>query len=674
MPVRSNERTIPNTGHPKRLIAALSIGLVFLTYLAFNTVLENDFVNYDDQDYVTRNDYVRSGLHPTSAAWAFRTTYLCNWTPLTWLSHMLDVQLFGLDPAGHHLTSLLIHLVTVLLLFWWLACLTKAPWSSAIAALVWAIHPLRVESVAWIAERKDVLCGFWALVTLWAYVFYVQKQSIARYLLVLVSLVLGLMSKPMLVSWPFVLLLIDFWPLRRAVLPHSADEYGLPEPAFPIQNKQPVRKLVIEKIPLLMLSALFSVITYLAQKNLAMASTERFSWGFRLQNATFSYIRYLGKIFYPVRLSVLYPQNEFIPVPVLLGSVILLLAITISAAVLFRRKPYLLIGWLWYLVTLVPVIGLVQVGLQSIADRYTYLPSIGITFAVVRLIRSRVGRIRLRQVLAGLLTVLVATGLLLATWIQTVYWKNSLTLFHHAVQVTRNNYPMQLAYAGALAKTGEVDEAILLTYKVHQALPSLPDAAGQLGDLYVQKNEFSDAVKYFEQAIAMKPKNPDEYLGKLGAAYALQGEYSEAVRYYQEALRINPCKAALLNDLAMVRKNQGDFREAAALWKKALSCEPFYATAMKNLAWVLATCPDDTVWDPPASFEYAERACSIAGTDSPAYLDTLAAAYAACGDYRKAADLMHEALKQPSLQNNPQLKTGLEQRLELYKSGRPYRE
>lgn len=676
MPVHETERIKKNTGCSRRLFWSLIAGLVLLTYLAFNTVLENDFIDFDDPDYVTENDYVLSGLNPTSVSWAFRTTFPCNWTPLTWLSHMLDVELYGLNPAGHHLTSLLIHIGTTLLLFGWFAYTTKAVWPSAITALLFAIHPLRVESVAWIAERKDVLCGFWAIVTVWAYVYFTRQRTPGRYLLVVLSLAGGLMSKPMLVSWPFVLLLLDIWPLRRLQTLVRRKKGGPSEPApdGTCTNKQSLRHLILEKIPLLAIALLFSVITYIAQRDWAMADRQWLPLSFRLQNAVFSYVRYLGKMVLPIRLAPLYPLDESIPPAAVAGSVAALLAVTILAGMWARKKPYLLIGWLWYVGMLVPVIGIVQVGLQSIADRYTYLPSIGITFAVVWLIRSWMQQFRLRRICVGIGTALAAAGLLFGTWIQTYYWKNTLTLFQHTLRVTADNHPVKLYYARALSKAGEVDEAIELTLQVHQAFPNLAEAAAQLGSLYLQTNNTPAAIEYLQTALAMRPKNADEYLGRLGAVYALQEEYETAAHYYQQALQINPRKAALLNDLAVVRKNQEHFPEAVALWKQAVSCEPFFAPALKNLAWTLATCRDETVRDPNAAFAYAQRACAPAGADSPAHLDTLAAACAARGDYPKAAALIEEALCAPSLRNSPEFKAALEERLRLYKNGRPYRE
>jgi hypothetical protein len=451
---------------PGRLSLVLGAGLVLLTLAAYLPALRNGFVNLDDGFYVTANPQVRQGITAASVAWALTANVANNWHPLTLLSHLLDVQLFGLDPAGHHATSLLLHLANVLLLFAVLRGMTRgmtgAPWRSAMVAALFAVHPAHVESVAWVAERKDVLSALFWILAMGAYGRYARRPSPGRYLLVALMMILGLTAKPMVVTLPFALLLLDVWPLERLGLGW--------------------KRLIVEKLPLLALSAAASLVTLRYQRT-SLAPLDLVPWSFRLANAAVSYASYLGKLLLPRNLAVFYPIPLAIPAWQVAGAAVLLAALTAFAVWKARQAPWLLVGWLWFLGTLVPVIGLVQVGRQAMADRYTYLPSIGLFVAIVwgiaelagdsvgteafflplqgearrgpqrsglrsapLLASPRSGWRKTLKVAAMAVIALLATG----TWMQAGTWKDSITLYHHALAVTRGNYVAHVGLAKAL--------------------------------------------------------------------------------------------------------------------------------------------------------------------------------------------------------------------------------
>jgi len=374
------------------------LALALVTFVAFVQVGHNDFINYDDAEYVTENEKVQKGLNIESFVWAFTTGHASNWHPLTWLSHMLDCQLYGLSPAGHHLTNLFLHLLNTLLLFGVLKTMTRAVWPSAFAAVLFAVHPLHVESVAWIAERKDVLSAFFWMLTMAAYLRYTKHPCIVRYLPVVFAFALGLMTKPMLVTLPFVLLLLDYWPLKRL-------QFG----RINIPESQSHKRLILEKIPLFTLAAISSVITCIVQQSGgAMGGNEVLTVGVRLANALVSYVGYIHKMIYPKGLAVLYP-HPLDGVGLWQPVVSFIILAVISAGVIFasRKRRYLATGWFWYLGTLIPVIGLVQVGSQAMADRYTYLPSIGIFIILAWGIPELLARWRCRKVIPAVLAGIV---------------------------------------------------------------------------------------------------------------------------------------------------------------------------------------------------------------------------------------------------------------------------
>ena len=526
--------------------------LALATFVAFEQVRDSEFV-YDDGQYVTKNPQVIGGITFESVIWAFTTTYAANWHPLTWLSHMLDCQLFGLNPLWHHLTSLLFHVANTLLLFAVLKRMTGRIWPSAFVAAAFALHPLRVESVAWVAERKDVLSGFCWMLTMAAYVRYTEQPGIRRYLLVILALCLGLMAKPMIVTLPFVLLLLDYWPLGRFQGGHQSQR-PRPKSAKSSYPKSHTWRLIREKIPLFFIAMVSSIVTYTVQQRWgAMVQVERLPLNLRISNALVSYVGYIAKMVYPSRLAVLYPYpvGGFAAWQMMI-SFMALVGVSVGLLYTLRRRRYLTVGWLWYLGTLVPVIGLVQVGVQSMADRYTYLPAIGIFIIVAWGAAGLFAKWRHQKIVLRILSGLVLAAMLMGTRVQVRHWKNSLTLYGHALAVTENNYIMQNNYGYAMLKEGRGKEAVI---HIREALRIHPD--------YLQARR------------------------QLGYALTLQGKFKEAVREYQKVLHVQPDNPHALNGLGVALLREGKFDEAIACFIEALRIKPDYTEAQKNLRYVL---------------------------------------------------------------------------------------
>jgi len=542
--------------------------------LAFAPLRHNDFVAYDDRAYVARNPQVQAGLTRASVAWAFRASDATNWHPLTWLSHMLDCQLFGLDPRGHHLTSLLLHLANTLLLFALLHLATGAVWRSAFVAAAFALHPLRVESVAWVAERKDILSGLFWMTTLIAYAYYTRRPNLPRFLLVFVSLGLGLMAKPMLVTLPFVLLLLDYWPLGRFPARLARQNSARPTSGgAPAPRSWPTAlRLLAEKLPLLVLAAASGVITFLVQqKGGAMMPGDYVPFSFRPANALIAYVRYLAKLVYPRDLAVLYPYRlSGWPAWQTIAAVLLLLALTVVVLYLAPRRRYLAVGWLWFLGTLVPVLGLVQVGHQSIADRYTYLPSIGLLIIVAWGLPDLLARWRYGRVVLALFGTAVLALLLSATRVQVTYWQDSLTLYGHALAVTRDNYVMQSNYGGILLQEGRLAEATTHFRAALRINPRHALAWGNLGQALLAQGQTEEAIACFTRLLQDPAERVVNAYASLGLAYTLVGKYDLAIRNFTEALRIDPQSVPARQNLGVVLLQQGRAEEAVACFTPLL--------------------------------------------------------------------------------------------------------
>ncbi len=502
--------------------------LVALTSLAYLQVKDSQFITCDDDMYVYENPLVRAGLTWEGVKWSFTAFHSANWHPLTWQSHMLDSQLYGMRPRGHHLTNLLFHLANTVLLFLFLNRTTGAFWPSALVAALFALHPMHVESVAWVSERKDVLSTFFWLATLWAYAWYVAAPSLRRYLSVLLCFSLGLMAKPMLVTLPFVLLLLDYWPFNRwhaGKAPAVAgDGESEPAPALPLSFSWP---LIREKIPLFALSIVSCCITVAAQRvgGAVMPLTIQ-PLGARIANALVAYVTYGVKLFWPYPMALFYILT---PVPWWQAVGAGLALLSLSALLLYgaRRYPFLAVGWLWYLGTLVPVIGLVQVGGQSMADRYTYIPYIGLFIILAWGVSAATVGWRRRETILSLVAAAGLAAALVSSWGQAGYWRNSATLFTHSIQVTGDNYLAYHHLGMAFYSEGRLPQAIAMYQKTLAIAPGYPPSYNNLGIAYAREKRWDEAVAMFKKAIHLTPGNVS-FHRNLALAYQQQGKKSAA--------------------------------------------------------------------------------------------------------------------------------------------------
>ena len=563
--------------------------LVVATLSVYMRAGGNGFVNYDDNRYVTANPHVATGITPGNVGWAFTTTTASNWHPLTWLSHMTDCQLYGLNPRWHHLTSVALHALNAVLLFLLLARMTHAPWRSAFVAALFALHPLHVESVAWVAERKDVLSTLFFLLTLLVYARYVERPGPARYVPVFCLYALGLMAKPMLVTLPCVLLLLDYWPLgryrtanpARPVLPGDGDSRGK------LVNGSSVGRLVLEKVPLFLLAAASGMITVYAQKSgEALASLEVVPYGLRISNAFVAYVAYIGKMFWPAGLSVIYPLPPGVPLWQVAGAVLLLSGISILAILLRGSAPFLLVGWLWYLGTLVPVIGLVQVGIQAFADRYSYIPLIGLFMCIAWAVPEAASAGRRQRALLAASAALVLVVFAATTWRQTGFWKDSRKLFTHALAVTSGNYMAHLNLGTALAEQGNLAEAMDHYDAALRINPNLAIAHFNLGNGLLAQGRRAEAVSQYRAALRINPSYASAHYN-LGVVMAGEGMSAEAIEHFSEAVRSKPdfAKAHVAWGLALSR--EGRLAEAVSHYYEALRLKPDDAEARKNLEYAL---------------------------------------------------------------------------------------
>ncbi|MCB1057232.1 MAG: tetratricopeptide repeat protein [Acidobacteria bacterium] len=562
--------------------------LVLASGLAYGRLLGNDFINFDDDLYVTANPEVRSGWTARGVAWAFGSFHAANWHPLTWLSHMLDVELFGLDPAGHHAVNLLLHVLAAGLLFEVFRRLLANRWIAFFIAAVFALHPAHVESVAWVAERKDVLSAVFWMLTMLAWLCWVERPTVLRYGWVMLALALGLMAKPMLVTLPFVLLLLDVWPLGRWRGFAPADP--LPENAVHAAGgARGLGRLVLEKLPLFGLVAASSVVTVFAQRaGGAIETFERLSVGQRLGNAVVGYGRYLDKVLAPRDLSLYYPldwsHGGGPPIWQVLLSVLVLAVISILAWIWRRERPWWGLGWLWFLGTLVPVVGLVQVGAQAIADRYTYIPSIGLAWMVAGVLAEVAGETGKRRAVAavgaGLLVVLGAL-----TWRQVGYWHDSIRLFERSIAVTKNNYILQNNLGATYNDLGRPDKALPLLEATVAARPTYAEAQSNLGLAKMRTGDPRGAIEQYRKALELRPDD-GPVLANLGEALAATGQLTEAVEVLHRAVD-HGGGARAHNNLGNALAQTGDINGALEQYGKAIELDPGYAKAYANRANVL---------------------------------------------------------------------------------------
>jgi tetratricopeptide (TPR) repeat protein len=542
--------------------------LAVTVWCVFGQTLRHEFVNYDDDRYVYKNRVVSQGLSIKSVEWAFTHSHFSNWHPLTTISNMLDCALYGLNPGPQHLTNVLLHMATVILLFLILRQMTGSLWRSAFVAAVFSIHPLRVESVAWISARKDVLSGLFFMLTLAAYIRYVRYSfSLMRYSAVLLCFAFGLMSKPMLVTLPFVLLLLDYWPLGRLI------SGPIPAVAAPLAQRSAatgqytISRLIIEKIPLFMLSAVFCVITVIMQEKSFEIIEVPLQW--KIGNAVVSYAVYMIQMVYPVKLAVLYPhQGNLLPFWKIGLSLIMLAGISLAFLASLKKRPYLAIGWLWYLGMLVPVIGIIQVGQQAHADRYTYLPQIGLYISLTWAMTDWSASWKPSRVVFAVSATAILAALAAVAYIQTGYWYNNITLWTHTIASTSRNNIAHSNLGLALAAEGRNDEAIM---HYEQALDIKPDDAlahNNLAIAFAAEGRKAEAIMHYEQALKIKPNSVLAH-NNLGLALAAEGRNDEAIMHYEQALKINPNSALTHSNLAIAFAAEGRKAEAIMHYKQS---------------------------------------------------------------------------------------------------------
>jgi tetratricopeptide (TPR) repeat protein len=590
--------TVPAPPSPRndRLITiAVCIFLTAIIWNVFGQTLSHEFINFDDDRYVYENTQVSSGLTLDGFKWLLTHSHASLWHPLTTLSHMADCQIYGLKPGGHHFTNVVLHNIGAILLFLVFRGMTGSIWRSAFVAAIFAIHPMRVESVAWIAERKDVLSGVFFMLTLGAYLHYTRRPSFGRYVTMSIFLACGLMSKATFVAVALVLLLLDYWPLQR------------------VKDFPDWRRMIVEKIPLFVLSAAAAIATMFAQ-TVTMASLEQLPLLPRLKNAAVSVMVYLRQMFWPTDLAVFYPHpHDQLNILVVAMAAMLIVSITIIAILIHQKYPYLFVGWFWYLVLLVPVLGIVQAGLQARADRFTYLPHIGITMLVTWGCADLAQRWRNRQIiLASAATCVIAASMILS-YKQTTYWRDSISLWEHAVTVTPDNQTAHTNLAAALWTKGRIAES-------HQHARAA------------------------------------------------------AIARARTTLKDFPFDVPTHNDLGVLLIQNGDVRGGIEQWEISLQLNPDDGNALNNLAWVLASHPENAIRDGKRATELAVKATTLPGGNVPIILRTLAAAYAESGDFSKAIDTAQRAIDLATAQNNTSLLATLRHEIELYQARTPYRE
>ena len=619
----------PQPPHVNRwIVPGLCLFLAAIVWLVFGQTIHHQFINLDDGAYVLKNPQVSRGLTSEGIIWAFTQSHAANWHPLTWLSHMLDCQLYGLSPGGHHLTNVLLHAANAILLFLVLRQLTGSLWRSAFVAALFAIHPLRVESVAWVSERKDLLSGLFFLLSIWAYVRYTRNRSRARYGALLLFFTLGLLCKPMLVTLPAVLLLLDYWPLDR--MPSATDSRD--------KKFQTLRTLVLEKLPLVGLAVASCAATIVAQQS-AMQPLASISLPLRAGNALIACAAYIGNMWWPSELAVFYPLAfRDITASRVILSLVLLIGI-FAIVFILRRWRYLVTGWLWYLVMLGPVIGIVQVGSQARADRYTYLPQIGLALLVTWAVADLCARWRYHRIFLATCSLIIIGALTFAAHLQASAWKDSETLWTQALSRTTDNLMAEL---------------------------NLGESAYQLGKI-------SDAIKRFERALQIDPDRASVH-SSLGVALLETGRPDESLAHLQTAVALDPHDADAHYNLGNTLMEIGRASEALAHFTIALQINPDDTQALNNMAWMLATWPDAMIRDGTKAVALAERAASLTSNKDPRPVATLAAALAETARFPEATKTAERAAQLAQDQGNSALADSVRQRAELYRANLPSRD
>ena len=646
-----------------RFIALL---LVLGTLAVYLPVAHHGFTLYDDSDYVTENNVVQRGLTWDGFLWAFGS-HASNWHPLTWLSHMLDCQLcqffnLGLDPSVPHFENILFHVANAVLLLVLLMRWTNALWPSAFAAALFAWHPLHVESVAWVSERKDVLSTFFALLTLLAYTRFVEESKIRNpkskvfYAITLLMFALGLMAKPMVVTLPFVMLLLDYWPLQRI---------KVKGPGFKVQS------LIFEKIPFFALSAASCVVTFVAQGS-AVASLENVPLHYRLENVPVAYSGYLLKMIWPANLAIFYPLNSLPRLEVAAAAAAL---VVISWLVWKVRRPcpYWLVGWLWFLGTLVPVIGLMQVGGAALADRYSYFPSVGIFLAVALGIRDCAERLQISKPITGAIGGLVLAACLALTHHQLNFWQDDIALFSHAIAVTKNNDTAHLNLGFALEKDGQKNEALAEYRAALKLAPDRAEVHNNIANLLDDMGRPDEAAAEYEEALRINPNHVASH-NNYGTLLVEQGKFDEAMKHYEQSARLAPNDWHAPYLIGKVLLKEGRDPEAIPYFRRAVQMDPNNPRVLTYLAQVLASDDNPQVRDGNAALAMAAKADDLTGGVQPAMIDALAMAYAETVQFTDAQQAATNALKFATAYNMTNDVPLIQQRLQLYQNHQPFRQ
>lgn len=562
-----------------KLTLLICLGLVLSALLVFWQVRNFDFVNYDDYAYVRDNPRVQSGLTGQNMTWAFTSCYLGYWQPLTWLSLMLVCDLFGPAPAGFHLANLFLHLANILLVFLVLRKMTGSFWAGAFVAAAFAIHPMHVESVAWISEHKDVLSAFFWWLTLAAYAGYVKQPSVGRYMTAFVLFALGLMAKPMLVTLPFVLLLLDYWPLNRFEVKMCGCSTS-PN----LSGRATLYKCIIEKFPFFFLAVVSGVVTFLTQRVGGMiVDSEMIPFKQRLVNASWSYMMYIGKFFWPQKLAIFYPFNAAdISVAQFIGSVVVLIGVSILVIRLGRDRKYLLVGWFWFVGTLIPVIGLVGFTESAYGDRFTYIPYTGLFIMAAWGLSDYLERWQHRKVILGISAFIVLPGMAIIAHRQADVWTNSVTLFSHALKVTQNSYLANNNLGTALADMGDHQKALEYFEQAVKIKPGDPEANNNLGAAYYSLGRYQEAIESCQRAARMNPDYVKAYID-LGTAYGAAERYTEAVEAYQRAVTLHPQNARAHCNLGAAYFALGQLPESIEAFRQAIKIRPDYSQAHFSL-------------------------------------------------------------------------------------------
>jgi tetratricopeptide (TPR) repeat protein len=697
----------------------ICLALALSTLVVFWQVRHHQFISFDDDWYIFDNSHIVNGLTWDNVLWFFSHDHGGNYHPLTAISHMLDCNLYGLDAGGHHFTNLLFHLANALLLFLVFKSMTANLWASAFIAALFALHPLHVESVAWASERKDVLSTFFGLLTMAAYIRYVRKSDLRSYLLTILLFALGLLAKPMLVTLPFLLLLLDYWPLER-VTPGSR----------PVISGW--RRIIIEKIPFLVLAAVIGAITFSIQKDTGITQDiAEYPMTWRIGNAATAYITYIIKMFWPVNLAIFYPHPRSSLSSVQAGlAFFLLVCITALALWQVRKRPWFAVGWLWFAISLFPVIGLVQVGLQAWADRYTYMSYTGLFIIVVWGVPELLARFRYKNLILALVAGASILVLAVASWFQVGYWQDNEKLYEHATKVVKDNWWARHNLGREFVNQGKLDQAVEQFTKAlrvypdnanikndlaktflkqgmfeqaselyQEFLPPLPEdlnlvsqvtdnelfrqrrfthvlgffAEGQvnLAIALMQQGKYDESVKHFTVALQLRPELVRE-LKDVAVSLLRQGKPAEAEKLYQQILQILPEDLDVHNGLGLALDRQGRLDEAVREFRGVLRISPDRIDAMITLARLISVNKDADFYDPNEAIHLAQRACAASDYQKPELLDTLAIAYAAVGRFQDAVETADKAFKLAQSSQQEQLALQIQARLNLYKAGESY--